>query len=197
VTGRRLDLLVGGAGHPDSCAVSLRRASDGALLFRAAAPGGAGTGVPGGEGLPLELRAWDTRSLQGLAVYLEVEDRAQGPGGFIALDQLEWSEADPGAAAPPLLSAPRLGFALLSGPPSPWLPATGPLRLSLRVDRPGRYGAALYDVRGRRLARFGQGDYAPGETELSWAGGALPAGLYLLRVDGPGGGLSRKLVLLH
>ncbi len=196
VGGERLDFLIGGAGHPDSCALALRRASDGALLFRAPPPGGPGTGVPGGEGLPLAPRAWDLRSLRGVAAYLEVEDAAQGPGGFIALDHLVWSDADPALAEPPLLAQPALGFALLAEPANPWLPAAGPLRLALRVDRPGRYGAVLFDVQGRRLARFGEADYPAGAMELAWSG-ELPAGVYLLRIAGPQGALARKLVLLR
>ncbi|MBM4118482.1 hypothetical protein FJ251_12250 [bacterium] len=197
VTGARLDFLIGGAGHADSCALSLRRASDGALLFRATPPGGTGTGVPGGEGLPLVPRAWDTRSLRGLAANLEIEDRAQGPGGFIALDELVWSDADPAAAEPPLLTPPALGFALSEAPANPWLPAAGPLRLALRIDRPGPYGAALYDLRGRCLARFGAADYPAGTAALALAAVDLPAGVYLLRIFGPHGALSRKLVLLR
>jgi hypothetical protein len=196
VTGQRLDFLIGGAGHPDSCALSLRRASDGALLFRATPPGGPGTGVPRGEGLPLAPRAWDLRSLRGVAAYLEVEDAAQGAGGFIALDHLVWSDADPALGEPPLLAQPTLGFALLAEPANPWLPAAGPLRLALRVDRPGRHVAALFDVRGRRLARFGEADYPAGPAALAWSG-ALPAGVYLLRIGGPGGTMARKLVLLR
>lgn len=197
VTGARLDFLIGGAGHPDSCALSLRRASDGALLFRTPPPGGAGTGVPGGEGLPLRAQAWDLRSLRGVATYLEIEDRAQGPGGFIALDELLWSDADPAAAEPPLFVSPALGFALSEAPDNPWLPTSGPLRLALRIDRPGRYGATLYDLRGRRLARFGEGDHPAGTAELRLDGGDLPAGVYLLRISGPRGSLARKLVLLR
>lgn len=197
VTGARLDFLIGGAGHPDSCALSLRRASDGALLFRAPPPGGAGTGGPGSEGLPLGPRAWDLRSLRGVAVYLEIEDRAQGPGGFIALDELLWSDADPAAGESPLLVPPTLGFALSEPPANPWLPAAGPLRFSLRIDRPARYGAALYDLRGRRLARFGAADYPAGTAELHLDAAEWPAGMYLLRVSGPHGALARKLVLLR
>ncbi|MEZ4398346.1 MAG: hypothetical protein R3C71_15660 [Candidatus Krumholzibacteriia bacterium] len=193
----RLDFLLGGAGHPDSCALSLRRASDGALLFRTPPPGGPGTGVPGGEGLPLAPHAWDLRTLRGVAVQLELEDRAQGPGGFIALDEIRWSDENPDNADPPLLPGDRPGFVLLAETDNPWLPSGGPLRLSLRIDRPGAYAAAIYDVRGRRVAHLGGGDYPAGERTLIWAGGDLPAGLYLARIAGPGGALTRKVVLLR
>jgi hypothetical protein len=197
VTGERLDFLIGGAGSPDSCWVALRSAANGAELFRTAPPGGAGTGVAGGEGLPLTARAWDTRTLLGLAVNLEVIDLAQGPGGFIALDEIIWSDADPDSALPPSIPPSTLGFSLSSRPANPWLPAQGALRLGLLVEVPGPYLIQLHDPRGRRVGQLAAGDLARGVHHFTAEGGKLPSGLYLLRIGGPRGGTALKVVLLR
>jgi len=198
VTGGRLDFLLGGAGHADSCRVALCRASDGALLHRAAPPGGPGTGVPGGEGLPLVPRTWDLRPLAGVAVFLEIRDAARGPGGFVAADDFAWSDGDPAAGEPPLMAVPARGFEAAPPWPSPWRPASGPLRLSLRVDRPGAYTGLLFDARGRRTARVAAAGRDAGTWELDWpAPPDLASGLYVLRWEGPGGRQDRRLVVLR
>lgn len=197
VTGERLDFRIGGAGHPDSCWLSLRLAPDGDSRFRTTPPGGPGSGVPGGEGLPLQARAWDTRSIQGQRAYLEIVDGARGPGGFIALDHFVWSQADPAAADPPLHLGPDMGFTLVTPPRNPWLPAAGALALTLRVEAPGDYRVRLYDPRGRRVASVGGGALPAGLWTAAFDGARLATGLYLIRVEGPRGALARKLVLLR
>ncbi len=189
VTGERLDWRIGGAGSPDSCWLVLRLDSDGRTRFKATPPGGAG--------LPLVAGAWDTRSLLGLKARLEIVDMAKGPGGFIALDHLIWSDADPAAALPPLIPPDSPGFTLLDLPPNPLVGASPELELTLLIEQPGRYRVALYDIRGRRLRGLGGGTLSAGTRSFRAASDGLPAGLYLLRISGPGGALSRKIVLLR
>ena len=196
IEGDRLDFLLGGSGHADSCWVALHRASDGALLFRSAPAGGAGGGEPGGEGLPLVQRAWDLRGLWGVSVYAEIVDGAQGTGGFIACDHFAYSAADPAQADAPLAATPALGFAV-GRIASPWTPSAGPLLLPIRVDRSGHYEATLYDVRGRRLARPSSGHLAAGEHVIAWRpADRIAAGVYFLRWRGVAGEANARFIVL-
>jgi hypothetical protein len=68
------------------------------------------------------------------------------------------------------------------------LPARGDVRLS------------VYDVTGRARATLARGEHDAGEHAVRWSGRdddghALPAGLYWVRLDAPGGSRTRKLVV--
>ncbi len=68
------------------------------------------------------------------------------------------------------------------------------------LARAARVDAAVYDLRGRLVARLLQGDLAAGEHNLHWDGtrGGNPAeaGVYLLRVDAGRTVITDKLLLL-
>ena len=85
---------------------------------------------------------------------------------------------------------------------SPWRPAGGAVTLRYRLGdaRPARL--AVYDARGRRLRLLAEGEHAAGEHALAWdgrddRGRALPAGVYLVRLESAGRAESRRLVLLR
>jgi subtilisin family serine protease len=90
------------------------------------------------------------------------------------------------------------GLALTAGP--------NPLRAGslLRVTFAGdgsRVGLDAFDARGRRVARLFDGVAAAGPRTLSWdgtlaSGARAPAGLYWLRLSGPAGTRTARVVLL-
>ena len=74
-------------------------------------------------------------------------------------------------------------------------------RLRYRLARETSLRLTVHDARGRRLAVLDEGVRAAGAHELSWDGrdarGRLqPAGVYLLRLETPGGTAARKLLRL-
>jgi hypothetical protein len=197
VEGDRLDFLLAGGAKPDSCWVALRRASDDALLFRTVAPGGAGTGVAGTEGLPLSPRAWDLRGLRGVSVYLEIVDGAQGLGGFIACDAFAHGDGDPAMGEPSMVATPALGFVVRNPYPSPWRQSAGSLALPIRVDVPGYFRADLYDVAGREVGRLSDGFLDAGEWTPLWSvEERLGSGVYLIRWRGGRGERVRKVIVM-
>ncbi len=103
--------------------------------------------------------------------------------------------ADAGAPAAARAPAARL----LGNEPNPFNPRTV---IALRAERAGPVRLAVHDVRGRRVRSLLATALAAGETRrITWdgrddAGRAVPAGVYLVRLESDGGADDRKLVLL-
>ena len=81
--------------------------------------------------------------------------------------------------------------------PNPFNPST---TLSFDLASGGRVRVDICDLRGRLVRRLADGVRAAGPVSLVWdgrdeAGGAMPSGLYVARVDAPGGPRTAKLVL--
>jgi agmatine/peptidylarginine deiminase len=103
---------------------------------------------------------------------------------------------DPATAVRPSAASPRLTLAVM---PSPFrhrsvarfgLAASGPVRL------------AVYDVRGREVARLVDAVLAAGDHEVEWKGengdGArAPSGVYFVALSSDGGRIARRVVLLR
>ena len=94
-------------------------------------------------------------------------------------------------AAPPALR-------VLGSHPNPFNPST---TLSYALPAAGRWRVAIYDTQGRRVRSLADGPAPAGLHELRWdgrddAGQAVGGGVYLVRVSGPMGSASGKLVLL-
>jgi len=53
----------------------------------------------------------------------------------------------------------------------------------------------VYDVDGRLVRSLREGDAAPGRYEARFPSGALPAGIYFLRLDAPGFQDTKKVVV--
>ena len=84
------------------------------------------------------------------------------------------------AADPAADGATRMGRL---GPPHP-NPATGPVRLTLTVDRAQDVRVVVYDVLGRHVAVVHDGPVPEEPLTLTVETAGLPAGVYLVRADG-------------
>jgi glucose/arabinose dehydrogenase len=101
----------------------------------------------------------------------------------------------------------------LHSPPSPTgnavplaarpVPASGPVRLSFTLARPGAAGVAIHDVGGRLVREVLSYAQRPaGPVEVAWdgrdaAGLRVPAGLYMARLSVDGVSSARRLALLR
>jgi hypothetical protein len=87
---------------------------------------------------------------------------------------------------------------LLGNRPNPFNPST---LIAYELPAAGRWQVTLYDAQGRRLRTLADGWQLAGRQELRWDGrsehgAALGSGLYFVRVSGPAGSVSGKLLLL-
>lgn len=98
--------------------------------------------------------------------------------------------------------APALGAAgdlrLSPSRPNPFNPRTV---IAFSLERPGRVRATIHDTRGARVATLIDGERGAGSHELAWegrddAGGTLPSGVYVLRLEAGGEVRTEKLALL-
>lgn len=105
-------------------------------------------------------------------------------------------------AVPPACSGP---LSPLQGRPAwttaPWPnPGNPQFRAAFTLPAGGRVVVSIHDLAGRRLAVLREGDLEAGDHEVAWDGRAggrtVAAGTYLLRVAGPGGVATARLVLL-
>ena len=74
-------------------------------------------------------------------------------------------------------------------------PARGAVRVEYRLPRSGPVRLELYDVTGARVATLRRSLSAAGEHAASVEAKSFGRGVYLLRLDWPGGSLARKLVV--
>ena len=85
-----------------------------------------------------------------------------------------------------------MGYTLSAPRPNP---STGRVRLALQVAEAQHVRAELFDVAGRRLAVVYEGPVRPsGGITLSVSGAELPAGVYVLRVEGETFVAARRIV---
>jgi hypothetical protein len=82
--------------------------------------------------------------------------------------------------------------------PNPFNPA---VRITFHLARPGPVDAAVWDLRGRRIATLLAAETAAGEHQLTWRGegpdGPAPAGTYLVSVATPDRRVTRKIALVR
>ena len=86
--------------------------------------------------------------------------------------------------------------ALVLSAPAP-NPASGASAVRLALAAPADVSAAVFDVLGRRVAVLWDGPLGAGEHRLAVAAGALPAGLYVVRVRAGGSVAARPLTVAH
>jgi len=80
-------------------------------------------------------------------------------------------------------------------------PAQGAASIRYRVDRPGHVRVRVYDVRGALVRTLEEGTFPAGERSASWdgrgtSGANAGAGIYLFRIETPGGTTARKFAYL-
>ena len=92
----------------------------------------------------------------------------------------------------PASSHPR-GYAL-SAAPNPFNPVT---RLSFTLERPGAARLAVFDLRGREVARPAAVEFAAGHHEITFDGSALASGIYVARLEAEGRTAVAKLALVR
>ena len=76
-------------------------------------------------------------------------------------------------------------------------PSAGAFRLAVTLAGPEAVRASVYDALGREVAVVHDGPLGAGETVLEAAGLSLPAGRYLVRVEGESFGETRSLTVVR
>lgn len=90
-------------------------------------------------------------------------------------------------------------FVLEAAHPNPFAAQT---RLTVRADAPGPVSVRVYDVQGREVAALLDGPLPAGVHHVEWDGRSsegrrLAAGVYVVRLAGPGGTASTRLTLIR
>ena len=132
------------------------------------------------------------------AIYDSVRDRMVVFGsnwGARDLWALEWFHAD--AVGEPPASLPISGLR----PPAP-NPTRGPMTVSFSLAQEGRVRLGVYDVSGRLVRWLVDGERRAGTGTVVWDGTAesgirLGAGVYFVRLAGPGLRETRRVILLR
>ncbi len=75
-------------------------------------------------------------------------------------------------------------------------PVRGAATVSFAVPEPGAVRVAVYDVLGREVAVLAEGAFEAGE-HTARLGGALPSGVYLVRVEAGGVAQTQRVTVLH
>src|SRR5262249_6850093 len=100
-----------------------------------------------------------------------------------------------GLAPPDTTPRPSLSVAIR---PNPFSRVTG---IAFRPATAGRASLVIYDLAGRKVRRAFDGDAGAGVTEVEWdgtddGGRRVSPGLYVVRLAGPGGALTARLLRL-
>ena len=104
------------------------------------------------------------------------------------------------ASVPPL---PAMDPLSLDPPaPNPFRPDHGTLALRFSTPLPGPIRITVYDLSGRRVGSVFEGPLGPGTHTLSWSGSGdhgriLDPGVYVVRLEGPGGERRKKVSLMR
>jgi hypothetical protein len=87
----------------------------------------------------------------------------------------------------------QLSAFILKASPNPFNPST---EVSFTLPQAGEVSVKVFDILGQRVATLQDGIAAAGEHRVSFDGGQLPAGIYLLRLEAAAHQRTLKLVLL-
>ena len=183
-----------------------------ALAGSATVPGVAGSqpaGVPiiagtrwgwGPQRFDLSAFTGPTATAVRLRLRLVADGGAQFDG--LNVDSLAVTLFDPAAQDPARLAADTFAPASLAlSAPAP-NPARVRTRFAFTLPRAGHTRLDVLDLAGRRVRSLADGMRTPGSQWLDWdlrdgAGRAVPPGLYLARLSGESGVVTRRFVVLH
>ncbi len=186
VEGTTISLLCGGTNNPENCFVALMDAAADTVLKRVS---GYGTET-------MTRRYWDVTPLQGVEVYLRIED--SDPFGHINVDHIVESHDVTTSVGPATL--PDAGLLTDLGPrPNPFNPATV---LQFELTSPADCRVRIHDLRGHLVWDSGSVAGHAGINSVSWrgidaAGGPAPAGVYVYGIAVEGRAVtSGKLTLV-
>ena len=135
---------------------------------------------------------WDADDIHCLAFCQQMSDSLDVHQAAWLTEVSSWVADDPAS----------IRMAPLRASPCPFLPARGPLTLSLARPLAGIDGAEILDGQGRRVALVAPPRWAGAARGLRWdgrdAGGCpLPAGSYWVRVPAAGEGPATRLILVR
>jgi hypothetical protein len=186
VEGASMSLLCGGDNNPEHLFVALFDAATDSLLRHET-----GYGVE-----TMSRRYWDLQDLQGVEVYLRIQDSY--PYGHINVDHIV--ESMDVVLAAPAEPVPGAGRLVDLGPrPNPFNPAT---ELRFELSAPTSCRVRIHDLRGRLVWDSGPIEARAGLNAVTWrgddrAGSAAPAGVYVYGIAAEGQVLaSGKLTLV-
>jgi hypothetical protein len=76
-------------------------------------------------------------------------------------------------------------------------PSFSKVSVTFDIPVPARARLAVFDTRGRRVGVIAEGDYGPGSHMATWnTESSLAPGVYFIRMNAPGFGETRKMILL-
>jgi hypothetical protein len=85
-------------------------------------------------------------------------------------------------------------FALQQNYPNPFNPSTA---ISFSLPSAGHARLRVFDVLGREIATLVDGDLTSGPHQIEWNASGLASGVYFYRLDGAGGSLTRRTLLIR
>ena len=109
--------------------------------------------------------------------------------GWTALDQMNYLSR----LSVPTEGGPEAAFTLAVGPN----PSSAAATVRFTLDRAQTVRVALYDALGREVAVVADGTFGAGTTTARVDAGALPAGVYVLRLQGEGTSVSRQISVVR
>jgi hypothetical protein len=102
-------------------------------------------------------------------------------------------------AAPIAQDAEGIGAEFAIAPIRP-NPVQGEVRIDYVLPREARIRLTIVDLQGREQVTLADGVVSPGRHQAVWNGverGLVPAGMYFIRFQTPGGDLVRRVIVVH
>lgn len=193
LTGRSMELLVGGTNDESNCYVALVDANTQQIIL----------GETGKDTDEMDRRLWDLKSYKGRQVYIEVADNSAT--GHISCDEIEefpyavgkgTTKDDPFRATEVTNSL--TAASLSQNNPNPFNPTT---TISYYLPNAALVALDIFDVRGRRIRQLVYRTEEPGHHEIVWnghddGGTLLTTGLYFYRLTVDGATVDTKKMIL-
>lgn len=168
VTGDFIEMLVGGGNYPETCYIALLNAANDSIIFR----------ETGEDQELMTLRRWNTRSLQGQVMKIQLVDIETGPFGWLNVDEIR--EIEDKVSSVPDTVIPSAAYAT----PNPFNPAT---EIRFQMIEAGPVSVTMHDVRGREIWRSAELNLPAGAAVVMWRGknmdgDPVASGTYIYRI---------------